>query len=260
MYERRSIMRNMKKFMLVLSVAGLMALTACGNEGEETTTPVIEAQPSEESTADTAQEDAATEETAQETTTEASAEAKTVEPLPTVIDLNNLGDCTVGVSFEKKDLTEENGAFQLHVMVQDYEKFDMVDISTLQVGDTLVIDGGQTKVESLEQTDTGAVKINGDIDEGGIYLWTDEDGVYYEVGFDDYKSYYEIGDITLPLSENFVFTDNSDLDNPGQTYTAEEFKNYLDADKDEIISFYPNNCKITVTGGEITAMNKEYTP
>lgn len=252
-------MKNMKKFMLALSVAGLMALTACGNKVEETTTPVIEAQPSEESTTD-AQEDAATEEATPETTTEASGEAKTVEPLPSAIDLNNLGDCTVGVSFEKADLTEENGAFQLHVMVQDYEKFDMVDISTLQVGDTLVIDGGQTKVESLERTDTGAVKINGDIEDGGIYLWTDEDGVYYEVGFDDYKSYYEIGDITLPLSEDFVFTDNSDLDNPGQTYTAQEFKNYLDADKDGMLFFYPNNCKITIADGKITAMDKEFTP
>lgn len=252
-------MKNMKKFMMALSVAGLMALTACGNKVEETTTPVIEAQPSEESTTD-AQEDAATEEAAQETTTEASGEAKTVEPLPSAIDLDNLGDCTVAVSFEKSDLTEENGTYQLHVTVSDYEKFDMVDISTLQVGDTLVVDGNQVKVGTLERTDSGAVKINGEIEDGGICLWTDNDGVYYEMGFDDYKSYYEVGEITLPLSADFVFTDNSDLDNPGQTYTAEEFKSYLDADQEGLRSFYPNNCNLTITGGEITAMNKEYTP
>ena len=251
-------MRKSKKLLMVLSVACLMALSACGSKEEEAVTPVIEAQPTEESTTDTEQENTAA--PAEETTQETSAEAKTVEPLPSYIDLNNLGDCTVAVSFEKSDLTEENGTYQLHVTVSDYEKFDMVDISTLQAGDTLVIDGNQVKVGTLERTDSGAVKINGEIEDGGIYLWTDNDGVYYEMGFDDYKSYYEVGEITLPLSADFVFTDNSDLDNPGQTYTAEEFKSYLDADQEGLRSFYPNNCNLIITGGEITAINKEYTP
>lgn len=251
-------MRNSKKFLMALSVAGLMALSACGSKEEEAVTPVIEAQPAAEAATDTMQEDSAT--APEETTQEVSGEAKTVEPLPSDIDMNNLQDCTVAVSFDKSDLTEENGTYQLHVTVQDYEKFDMVDISTLQVGDTLVIDGNQVKVDTLERTDTGVVKINGEIEDGGICLWTDSDGVYYEMGFDDYKSYYEVGEITLPLAADFVFTDNSDLDNPGQTYTAEEFKSYLDADQEGLLSFYPNNCNLTIIGGEITAMNKEYTP
>lgn len=257
-------MKDVKRFMVTLSVAGLMALTACGSKEAEAETPVIVDQPADTTTAEDTEQNGsdATEsaDAAASETDEVSSEAKTIEPLPAYIDLANLGDCTVAVSFEKGDLTEENGEYTLHAVVYDYERFDMVDIAQMKQGDTLVIDGNSMKVESVEKTDSGAVNVNGDIEEGGVSLWTDDNGGYYEVGMDDYKSYYEVGEITLPLSDDFVLTDNSDLENPDKTCTAEELKKALDDSTDEYSSYYPNNCSLTIVDGKIISMNKEYTP
>lgn len=230
MRNEETVMRKSKMITGMMWIAGAMMLTACGQKEE--TEPAVEEQ----------------------------TQAKTVTPLPSYLNLDNLGDCTIAVSFEKADLTEENAEFTLHVKAYDYELFDMVDIAALQVGDTLVIDGADMKIETLEKLDNGSLEINGGLENGGTWLWTNDDGVYYEIGFDDYKSYQEAGELTLPLAADFVFTDNADLENQGKTYSAEEFKNYLDADTEDTIFFVPGNCTITIVDGEIISMNREYMP
>lgn len=244
-------MKKRKHMLAVIIVGSMMVLTACEIRQEQAA--VTEKKPVEETVTEVPVE-------TKEEPDAVSAQAKTVTPLPSYIDLNQLTDCTLAVSFEKADFIQEGDEYQLHARVYDYELFDMVDIAALQAGDTLVIDGQEMKVETIERDENGAVVINGDIEEGGTCLWTNDDGVYYEIGMDDYKSYYEVGEITLPLSPDFVFTDSSDLENPDKTYDAQGFKEYLEDDANEYSYFVPNNCKLIIADGRIISMDRVFTP
>ena len=109
----------------------------------------------------------------------------------------------------------------------------------------------------MEKTQYVSVLINGGLENGGHELRTDESGVYYETGFSDVKSYYEIGSVTLPLSEKFVYVDASDLDSGETIWNLEEFEAMY-----ERISFYfqPSSTSVVVENGVITSLTQVYVP
>ena len=107
-----------------------------------------------------------------------------VSPLPTTIDLNNIRDCTLAVSIENGDIyaSEADAAkYTMKVKIYDYELFDLVDISLLEVGSIIVINKELVEVVSLERNELGTVIINGGLDAGGYKLVTDGYGVFYSV-------------------------------------------------------------------------------
>ena len=133
---------------------------------------------------------------------------KIVKPLPSYLDLNDLKDCSFSAGFEAKDVyLNDDGALVVHMTVYDHERFDMVEISELAVGDTLVIDAAESMVETLERDNAGGIIINGSIDKGGHYLSTADNGVYLERGMDDAYSYYVVGEATVPVDQDFILTD-----------------------------------------------------
>ena len=175
---------------------------------------------------------------------ESSSEALVVSPLPVSIDLNHLEDCTVAVSFDQGDaFVDDTGAMQLHAKVYAYDLYDMVDISKLKVGDQITICQQDVKISSLERTENGVVVINGGLENGGYELVTDDDTVFYADGFDDLKQYYELGEVTLPVSPNFEFVDSSDLENGPCTYYPGDF---LTDNAGIEYHFIPNNTTITI--------------
>lgn len=183
---------------------------------------------------------------------------KTVAPLPVTIDVNNLTDCTVAVSIEKEDLSLDNtGARVLPVTVYTYDLYDMVDIAMLAPGDTIILRGEEVLVTDLVRTDSGAVQINGGLDAGGYELRTDEHTVYYETGYSDVKTWFELGKVVLPVSADFVFTDNADPESDTQTFTLEDL--FTDKVK-HIYGFSPYNTRIVIEGGVVTQMERIYTP
>ena len=59
-------------------------------------------------------------------------QTQTISPLPVTIDMNQLDNCTVAVSFEEGDAyVDDNGAMQLDVTVYACDLFDMVDMISL---------------------------------------------------------------------------------------------------------------------------------
>ena len=183
-----------------------------------------------------------------------------VYPLPTTIDLNNITNCTLAVSIENGDIYTDKADttnLKMKVKIYDYDLFDLVDVSMLEVGSILEINKKQVEITSIERNESGTVIINGGIDVGGYDLVTNENGVFYSIGYSDMKTYYEIGEAELELSPEFVYIDASDLDNGEKKYTAANFT------ADDIFFDYkgtPHNTTIVVENGIVTSMTKIYTP
>ena len=154
-------------------------------------------------------------------------------------------------------VVDDSGAMQMKVTVYTYDLYDMVDIATLQAGDTIHINGQDVLVDSLEQDDNGYVAINGGLDNGGYELRHEDSGVFFEIGYSDVKSYYAIGEATLKVSPDFLFTDSSDLDKGDVTYYPGDF---LTKDAGIVYYFTPHNTTITIQDGYIISMNRVYTP
>ena len=99
--------------------------------------------------------------------TNAAVEA-VIQPLPDTT-MEALENSTVNISFEQDDFyRKESGEVFLRMKLYSYEKFDMVDISGLKAGDTILLSGDEILVNSVERNDYGTVLINGGLDEGGF--------------------------------------------------------------------------------------------
>ena len=188
--------------------------------------------------------------------TEQIEEPKTIMPLPDNT-MENLTDAILSVSLEEGDAyVDDDGIMQMNLKIYAYDQYDMVDIANLKVGDTIVRYDGNLEVTSKEQDGMGAVRINGGLENDGFNLVTDEDGVFYEMGYNDVKSWYEVGEATIRVSADFVFTDSSDLElgemifYPG-SFLIGEVTNY---------NFGPGNTTVRVEKGQIIEMTRSYTP
>ena len=172
--------------------------------------------------------------------------------------MNALDNCTLAVSFEEGDAyVDDTGAMQLDVTVYTYDLYDMVDIANLKEGDTIVIQGNEVAVETVETLESGLVFINGGMENGGYDLWHNDSGVYFEHGYNDAKSYYALGEATIRVSTEFEFVDSSDLDKGEVTYYPGDF---LTDNAGILYHFVPNNTSIVVEGGQIIQMTRIYTP
>ena len=237
----------MKKFLVLLMVCCMC--TACGTS-EETKVDVSEQ--TEENVVE------ATEEVAEETEAEVVetevVQANVISPLPSTIDMTALDNCTLAVSFEEGDAyVDDTGKMQLKVTVYDYELFDMADIANLKEGDTIMIQGNEVVVETMETLESGLLFLNGGMEEGGYDLWHDESGVYFEHGFNDAKAYQPIGEATIRVSTDFEGTNESGevVYYPGSFLTDYEGVVY---------DFTPYNTSIVVEDGQVIHMTHIFTP
>lgn len=190
--------------------------------------------------------------------TESSSESKTISPLPSFIDLEHLNDCTIAVSFQEGDaFVDDTGAMQLKVKVYTYDIYDMVDISTLKVGDQITICRQNVIVTSLEHDENGNVILNGGLENGGYTLVTNDETVFYANDFNDMKQYYELGEVTVPVSVDFEFEDSSDLEKGPCTYYPGDFLTDTAGIK---YHFVPNNTTVMIQNGYVVGMRRVYTP
>jgi hypothetical protein len=221
----------MKRIVLSLLLTGCL-LSGCGTQPAETT-PTPPAENTEQ------------------------AQANTISPLPSTIDLTDMENRTLHVAFEEGDFhVDQNGETVIDAQVFDYELFDMVDIAGLKVGDTLVIRGEAVEVTSLDRADNGNIAVNGGIEMEGYDLTTNESGVFFEYGFNDHKQYYKVGEVTLSVSPDFLFTDNSDFDAPGVEYGVDAFT----SGSELFYDFTPYNTTLVLEDGLVTAMERRFIP
>lgn len=193
--------------------------------------------------------------------TTAPTQSKQVSPLPSTISVANLTDGTVAASFSNDDIAmNDDGALMIHMTVYDYEVFDAAEITSLQAGDTLVIDGADLAVTSVETDADGIVQVNGGVSGGGVSLEATDGGTYCETLSDTadlIHNYQAIGDVTLPVDQDFVYTDSSDPSAGEQTYYAGDL--IQEADTVDF-SCRAANGTVTVAGGKIVSVTKIYMP
>lgn len=169
-----------------------------------------------------------------------------------------MDNATVHISFGQEDISQgEDGRIVLRMQVYSYEKFDMVDISGLKAGDTILVSGEEIAVTSVQRNDHGTVLVNGGLDEGGFDLATDDSGIYYVQGYSDMKSWYLVGQAQYPVAEGFVFADSADLEQGELTYTAGQL---LDGAPAAAFGYQPQNTTVRVENGQVAAMYRIYTP
>lgn len=194
----------------------------------------------------------------QQMTTSEIKESAVITPLPVTIDITRLEDCMVAISLEKGDFyRDKTGAVMMDVTVFVYDLYDMIDISLMKEGDTILRGQDEILISSIERKESGLVLINGGLDKGGFELYTEENTVYYEKGYSDTKSYYELGKVTLPVSPDFIYTDASDLDKDAVIFGTEDF--LKDASGIDY-HFNANNTTIQIEKGYVTAMTRVYVP
>ena len=181
-----------------------------------------------------------------------------ISPLPETIDINALDNCTVSISLKKGGAyVNDSGKMVMDVTVYSYELYDIVDIASLKENDVILRKNEEVKVTEIERLETGLVRINGGEENGGFDLVSNDSTVYYESGMNDIKAYYELGSVTLPVSDEFEYVDESDLDADAKKYFAEDF---LKDDSGIEYNFSPNNTSIVIENGTIIKMNKTYMP
>ena len=181
-----------------------------------------------------------------------------ISPLPETLDINALDNCTVAISLDKGGVyVNDSEKMVMDVTVYSYELYDMVDIASLKENDVILRKNEEVKVTEIERLETGLVRINGGEENGGFDLVSNDSTVYYESGMNDIKAYYELGSVTLPVSDEFEYVDESDLDADAKKYFAEDF---LKDDAGIEYNFSPNNTSIVIENGTIIKMNKTYMP
>ena len=217
----------MKK-MLLLLVAVCLLVSGCGKSEQDT----VKEEPKQE------------------------IPAVTVNPLPDTT-MENLNDAILSVSLEEGDAyVDDTGIMQMDVKIYTYDKYDLVDISALKEGDTIVTHAGEVEVTSLERSEGGILYINGGLEEGGFDLVTDDSGIFFETGFNDAKNWYEVGEATIRVSVDFLGYDNADPEQgevviyPGD-FLIGEVENY---------DFTPYNTTIRVEEGQIVEMTRIFVP
>ena len=178
---------------------------------------------------------------------ESAAPGKTIEPLAPTLSVDDLKDCTFAAGFEAADVyLNGDGALVVRMTVYDRELYDLVDVSQLAQGDVLVTGGESVTITALERSADGRVLINGGFDADGITLATDENGVYYAVGDNDAPQYRVVGEAVLPVDQEFILQDSSELGQPEQISYAGDFLMNMEAGDR---SFSPYDTTVTVQDG-----------
>lgn len=254
----------MKQCLIVsLMLLSLLTLAACGTTQGDTTDTTDSSQTAADAThdaQDTAPNDAQddTQKNAQNDTQEGSKNDGKIKPLPDELDLNRLTSGTVAASFDASSLKEVDGQLQLSFTVYNYEKFDAADISGLKAGDVLVVSGQEMTVSSVQASD-GYVTVNGGEEAGGVLFSLDaSSNTYYVMGMDDSKTYYEKGQLTFPVADSCVLTDDADFEHPGQTTPASGLVRLLA--QDDIYGFDPQSTTVTLKNSQITAIYRGFLP
>ena len=181
--------------------------------------------------------------------------AKIITPNNPEIDIFNLADGIYPVAFEPAALAD--GELTFTVYWED--TFDVVEISQLAPGDTLYVGDTVVDVETVEQDD-GDLLINGGLDEGGVTLRAyDEDNCWRAVLEDDYHTYFNWGETTLPVSDGVTFTDDWDIEKDPVTVTgAEAVAEAISTT--EMDAFSPLNTTVRVEDGQIVEIVRVYMP
>jgi len=185
------------------------------------------------------------------------AEHKCIAPLPAGIAVDSLQDCTLPVAFTPDSFNWMGGNLKMTVYSMDL--YDAVEISQMQVGDTIIYEGKPVVINNIKE-DHGGIDINGGLDEGGCCLAGYEGGTYIARNWDDHATYTELGKAEVALAEDFVIIDcGMDPHDPIDTIRTSQ-KLYIEKIKDSRPDFFQLNTCVTIENGMITEINRRWIP
>lgn len=180
-----------------------------------------------------------------------------IKPLGMEYDSDSPEDCTVSAEFTIKDFDLDAGTLSFTAYTE--ELFDAVEISLMQIGDTLNVGGQAIVVESIQDKD-GELIVNGGIEEGGTDLISNGGGTYRVHGMDDYATYVEIGRSTLSISEELKISDGyKDASSPIEA-DYEGLAEYLENLEGASDSYSYLSTKVRIEKGKIVDITREWTP
>lgn len=241
-------MKN-RLLMIIAMLSSALILTACWSEN------AVEEDADGASLVITAETEEVEE--SEEKETAATSSGRQIKPLSVYVDMNNPEDCTLPAAFKTSDINLEAMEMTYTLYSKDY--YDAVDINMLQIGDTLLYDGKDIIVESIEDR-SGDLFINGGLDMGGCELRADDGGTYVAHGHDDAATFSEIGRITLPLSETLEVSDS--INNPNSPVIAgyNDLEDYIGGLEEWSSSFTTYNTTVEIRAGKIVAITRIWTP
>ena len=219
----------MKKLLILTAALCLLGLTACGTQTDGGQQPADD----------------------QQTT------AQRVEPMGGTLDPNALDDVTAAATFTADGVHTDTDPATIDVAIYDYDLYDATAITKLAVGDTVVVDGKDVVVASVEETD-GYYVVNGDIELGGVLFAPGDGGTYYIMGMDDAKDYHQIAALVLPIAADVVVKDSAedpDVAN-AKTLTLADVAGL----PDDLYGVSANNTHVVISGGTVTEIARTYVP
>ena len=185
--------------------------------------------------------------------------AKTVAPQSAAIDVMALADGIYPVSFDRGDvLGGASGVFMNAVHVFSEDVYDIVEVDTLAVGDTLVVGGESYAVTGVENQD-GTVLVNGGLDAGGFTLVPEDESNCFKVrGYNDLTTYTERGVTTLTVDPSATFTDGWNIDAEPVVTNYDGIVAAMQASENDM--FTQDNTTVRVEGGKVVEINRVYVP
>ena len=191
---------------------------------------------------------------------------KRVEPLPMTVNVKAPEDGKYSMAIQS--ITDQDGQLVVEGTLYTADLYDAVDITSLAVGDVIVINGEEMVVHSVEEGEPLDLRgnglqavyvINGGLMENGADFIAEEGGTFRYFGYDDHTTYTEQGTVVLTMAENGIFYDTSDLATPGGVkMSIQAFKEYLE--EDEAMFFIPQNTTVRVEDGKIIEIDRIYIP
>lgn len=174
------------------------------------------------------------------------------------VDMQNTDNCTLSVSFNIDDVTEEG----MLVSVYDDVRYDAIEVSQLAVGDTINYLGENVTVESIEED--YSTFINGGSENDGIVLCPDEGGTYIALNYES-PVYMLLGQSEFAFADEVTYRHwkqeaggsiSDEMDE--QLLAAADVKAALEEEGSEI--FWYNCMTIRLENGVIVEVSVNYTP
>lgn len=137
--------------------------------------------------------------------------------------------------------------------------YDAVEISQMQIGDTLVYECVPLIVTTLEN-ENGTLVVNGGVEMGGCWLQGHEGGTYRAFTFDDHSIYNKLGTAEVALSDDFVIIDCHEFpEEPSDTIRKDQ-KLYIEGLEGYRKEFNALNTRIVIEKGKVIEINRRWIP
>lgn len=196
-------------------------------------------------------------------------EQKVITPKNQMFD-KEAKDFTTKAGFEAQDINWEDQTLTID-LYQD-TLYDMVDMTRMECGSVVAIDGLYITVETIDEsevtriTDEGSEElkavrtINKDMGDETVFV-ANEGGTWISVGPDDLISITKVGEGTYPISDQCVLTDVGDSPSENVEIAFDELQSYLKENKAAMGNHFSSyNTFVEVADGKIVSIKRNYRP